>query len=117
LLGFMTPVPRRHNQLGGLAVQHVGEAAVQPRFTSHVVALTIHRFREYVSIVTLKPRYLLLEAGLDAMHHILVALVPQFVAMNERTGDPPARYFNDLFAYRFSVVRRQLAVPIYDPSC
>ena len=87
---------------------------MQPYFTSYIVVLTIHRFREYVSIVASKPDYLLLQSVLNTIHHVLVALVPHFVAMRQRAGHPFARYLNGMLAYRFSVVRGQLAVPIYD---
>jgi hypothetical protein len=87
---------------------------VQPHFTSYIVVLTIHRFREYVSIIPSKPDYLLLQPVLNTIHYIAVALTPHFVAMRKRAGHPLARCLNDVFAYRFGVVWGQLAVPIYD---
>ena len=95
--------------LGSVAfIEHVGEPAMQPGFAGDVVVAAVNGFVEHVGKIAAQPDYFLLKPGANGCHQILIAAVPQLVAMRERISDamarPPRR------RVRLSILRGTVAI-------
>ena len=89
---------------------------MQPGFAGHIVMPAAHEFIEDVRVIASEAQHLLLEARVSLSHQALKALIPQLASMNEGTWHSLARRFDDMLGHRFSIERRQLAVPVDDSA-
>jgi hypothetical protein len=90
----------------GLAVQNVVEAAVQPRLTLTIVAPGIDYLVEDMRIVIAKPSNLLFQAQSRLSHEVIVAGMPQMIAMSNRARHAIARGLDCVLADGVLIHRR-----------
>ena len=94
-----------------IAIQHVREAAVQPRLAGRIVVLAVDGFVQHVRIVAAETIDFLLDALPRHGHQLPIALLPQFVSMRQRAGHPCAGGLDDMLVDDIGGDGRQLAVP------
>jgi hypothetical protein len=87
---------------------------MQPSFTGYVVASGIDRFIEHMRVTASEAEHLLLQPMTYLSRQILMASIPQLIAMRHRTRHPRAGCFNNVFAHVFGIRRRKVAMPVDD---
>src|SRR6185295_15252314 len=97
---------------GTAAIQLVVEPAVHPGLTGTVVVPRRDALAEDVRVVPVEARDLLGHPLAETGHQVLIALVPQVVAMGERARHARAGDLDRVSADRFRVAWRQIAMPI-----
>jgi len=95
-------------------IQHIRETPVQPRLASRIVVVGLDHFIVDVRIVATEPGDLLSQARMGVGHELVIAALPQLVAVAQAPDYAVARRLDGVFPHQFRIQRRQLAVPVDD---
>jgi hypothetical protein len=76
--------------------------------------MALHGLAEHMCIMSTKAGNFLLKPRASASHQLFIALVPQFIAMQERAWNAAARGFDEVLVGGIGPERRQFAMPVDD---
>jgi hypothetical protein len=87
---------------------------VQPGLAGGIIVFRLDRLVVDVRVVSAEARDLLNQPVFGVAHELLVASIPQLVAMGERSRDPAAVGLDRVLGHELRIEGRQVAVPEND---
>jgi hypothetical protein len=85
--------------------------AVQPSLAGPIVVAAIDGLIQYVRVIASEALKFLFKPRDRASHQVLVAAIPNLIAVNQRARHTAAHRFHNMLSYEFGLRRRQLPVP------